>query len=93
VTPVSDDQRPADVERMQAIYTGLHAAGLDAHVHNTKGVLDITAIARRASAKDTEVTVDDDGYVVVSYWNDSGATPAQVVAIISQILAVIGGSS
>jgi hypothetical protein len=93
VTPASDDQRPADVERMHAIAAGLQAAGLDAHVHNTKGVLDITAIARRASAKDTEVTVDDDGYVVVSYWNDPGATSAQIIAIISQILAVIDGSS
>jgi len=39
--------------------------------------------------KAIEVTVDEDGYVQVSYWNVPGATPAQVVAVIAAVVAAI----
>jgi heme-degrading monooxygenase HmoA len=74
---------------MHAIATALQAAGLDAHVHETRGVLDVTATSGRSGAKDTEVTVDDDGYVVVSYWNDPDATPAHITAVIRRVLTAI----
>ena len=35
------------------------------------------------------MTVDEDGYVQISYWNDPGATPAQIIATISRALAAI----
>jgi hypothetical protein len=93
-TPAENDQPTAEnAERMRAIAAGLQAAGLDAHVHDTRGLLDVTAAVRRPGAKDIEVTVDDDGYVVISYWNDPGATPAQITAVIRRVLTTISEPS
>jgi hypothetical protein len=78
-------------ERMRAISTGLQAFGLDARLHETKGVLDITATAYGQGSKDIQVICDEDGYVTVSYWNEPGATPAQVTSVISLVLAAITG--
>jgi hypothetical protein len=79
--------------RMRAIAAGLQAFGLDARVHETRGVLDITATACRPGSKDIEVICDEDGYVQAAWWNDPGATPAQVTAVISLVLAAITGPS
>ena len=49
------------IARMRAIAAGLHAFGLDARVHDTRGVLDITATAYRPGSKDIEVICDEDG--------------------------------
>jgi hypothetical protein len=65
------------------------AAGLDARVHDIRGVLDVTATLHRPGCKDTGITVDEDHYVQVSWWDDPAATPAQAVARISRALAVI----
>jgi len=62
--------RAETIARMRAIATGLHAFGLDARVHDTRGVLDITATAYRPGSKDIEVICDEDGYVQISYWNE-----------------------
>ena len=86
-TPGSD--RAKTVLRMHAIAAGLQAGGLDARVHDTRGVLDITATLHDAGGKGTDVTVDEDGYVQISYWNDPGATPAQIIAVIGRALAAI----
>jgi hypothetical protein len=75
--------------RMAAIAAGLTAAGLDARVHETRGVLDVTATLYRPGSKDIEIICDEDHYVQVSYWNKPGATPAEVVAMISRALAAI----
>jgi len=75
--------------RMRAIAAGLQAGGLDARVHDTRGVMDITATLCNAGAKGSDVTVDEDGYVQISYRNDPGATPAQIIATISRALAAI----
>jgi hypothetical protein len=83
-TPGQDTAR-----RMGAIATGLVAAGLAAAVHDTRGVLDITATLDRPGGKATEVIVDDDGYVEIRYWNDPDATPGQVTAVITGALAAI----
>jgi hypothetical protein len=76
---------------MRAIAAGLQAGGLDARVHDTRGVLDITATLYNAGSKGTDVTVDEDGYVQISYWNDPGATPARIIEVISRALAAITG--
>jgi hypothetical protein len=76
---------------MGAIAAGLTAAGLDARVYDTRGVLDVTAALYRPGSKDIEIIIDEDHYVQVSYWNDPAATPAEVVAVISRVLAVITG--
>jgi hypothetical protein len=73
---------------VQAIAAALDAAGLDAHVHDTHGVLDITATLHHPG-KDIVVIVDEDLYVQGSYWNDPGATPAQVTATITRALTAI----
>jgi hypothetical protein len=75
---------------MSAIATGLVAAGLAAAVHDTRGVLDVTATLDRPGGKAIEVIVDDDGYAEIRYWNPPGASPAQVTATIAAVLAVIG---
>ena len=76
-------------ERMAAIAAGLHAAGLHARVHDTRGVLDVTASLHRPGCKDTGITVDEDHYVQVSWWSPADAAPGQVVAVISRVLAAI----
>jgi hypothetical protein len=75
--------------RMSTIATGLAGAGLAAAVHDTRGVLDVTAALDRPGGKATEVIVDEDGYVQISYWNAPGATPAQAVEVITAVLAAI----
>ncbi len=76
-------------QRMHATAAGLTAAGLDTRVCETQGVLDITATLSQAGSKDTQVIVDEDGYVQVSYWNPATAMPAEVVATIVRVLAAI----
>ena len=76
-------------ERMRAIAAGLTAAGLTTHLHDTSNALDITATLHRPGRKETEVVVDEDGYVEIRYWNHAGATPAQVTAVIVRALAAI----
>lgn len=41
--------------RMRAIAGGLQAAGLSAQLHDTKGVLDLTATVHRPGGKETDV--------------------------------------
>jgi hypothetical protein len=85
-TPAPD---PGTAARMHAIAAGLTAAGLACQVHDTRGVLDLTAALSLPGGKAAEVIVDDDLYVEVRYWNPPGATPAQVTAIITAVLAAI----
>jgi hypothetical protein len=80
---------PQTAARMSEIAGDLAGAGLDARVHDTRGVLDVAASLGEPGGKPIEVIVDDDGYTQVSYWNPPGATPAQVTAIITAVIAVI----
>jgi hypothetical protein len=75
--------------RMRQVAAELGAAGLDARIHDTRGVLDIRATLRREGRQPLEVTYDCDGYVQIAYWHHPGATPAQVVATVKGVLAVI----
>jgi hypothetical protein len=90
-TPGTPGGRAETTAQMHAIAAGLQAFGLDARLHETQGILDVTATAYRQGSKDIQVVCDDDGYVTVSYWNDPGATPAQVTGVIGLILAAITG--
>jgi hypothetical protein len=90
-TPSRDDVRPETVARMHAIAAGLQGRGLEARVYDTHGVLDIRATLSEPAGKGTDVTVDEDGYVSVSYWNDPAAAPARVIEVISHVLAAITG--
>ncbi len=89
--PAGDDAGET-ARRMRAIAAGLTAAGLDTHVHDTRGVLDVTASLHRPGHKETEVIVDDDGYVEIRYWNHPGVTPGQVTAVIMRALTVIAAA-
>jgi hypothetical protein len=80
---------PQTAARMSEIAGVLAGAGLDARVHDTRGVLDVTATLGQPGGRSVEVIVDDDGYTQVSYWNSPGAAPAQVTAIITAVIAVI----
>lgn len=82
---------PDAAARMHAIADALGAAGLDARVHDTRGVLDVTARLGLPGGKPIEVIVDDDGYCQVSFWTPPGATPAQVTAAITAVVAAIIG--
>jgi len=88
-TPTPADDQASTAERMRAIAAGLDAAGLDAQVNETCGVLDVTASLHCAGSKDLVVICDEDHYIQVSWWNDPAATPAQLVAVISRALAAI----
>jgi hypothetical protein len=80
---------PDTAARMQATAAGLAGAGLAARVNQTQGVLDITASLGQPGGKSIDVTVDEDGYVQVSYWNVPGATPARMVAVIAAVVAAV----
>ena len=85
------DADPGAAARMDAIAAGLAAAGLACQVHDTRGVLDITAALSLPGGRSAEVIVDDDLYVEVCYWNPPDATAAQVTAVITAALAAITG--
>jgi hypothetical protein len=89
--PGAADRRARTTLRMHAIAAGLQAGGLDARVHDTRGVLDIRATLYNSGGKGTDVTIDEDGYVTLTYWNDPGATPAQIIGVIGRALAAISG--
>jgi hypothetical protein len=74
---------------MRAIAAALTAAGLDARVHVTRGVADITATWHRPGCKDIDLTIDDDGYIALSWRSPAGAAPAQVTALITRVLAAV----
>jgi hypothetical protein len=80
---------PTTTARMHATAAALATAGLDAKVHTTRGVLDITASLHQPGGRPVEVIVDEDGYAQISYWNAPGATPAQVAEGITAALAAI----
>jgi hypothetical protein len=80
---------PGPEARMHATAAALAGVGLAAQVNQTQGVFDITASVGQPGGKAVEVTVDEDGYVQVSYWNVPGAAPAQVVAVIAAVVAAI----
>jgi len=67
MSPRADDR--GTLAKMQAVAAELAAVGLDPRLHDTRGVLDITARLDRPGAKAVEVIVDDDGYIQVSYWS------------------------
>jgi hypothetical protein len=85
------DDAEETAARMRALTAELKTAGLDAHLHSTRGVLDITAALRRPGNKDICVTADEDGYLEISWWSAPGATPAHIIAVISRALAAISG--
>ena len=91
-TPRPNGDPTSTAERMAAIADGLRAAGLDARVHETRGVLDVTAALRRPGSKAIDVTVDEDHYIQLSWWKPDDATPSDVVATISRALAAITGT-
>jgi flagellar basal body rod protein FlgF len=89
--PGAADRRAQTVLWMHAIAAGLQQARLDARVHDTNGVLDIRAASDNAGGKSTDVTLDEDGYVTVSDWNDPDATTVEVIQVISRVLAATNG--
>jgi hypothetical protein len=90
--PGAADDPGETARRMRAIAAGLTAAGLTAHVHDTCGVLDVFASLHRPGGKETDIIVDDDGYVEIRYWNHPGATSDQVTAVITRALAAIAAA-
>jgi hypothetical protein len=75
--------------RMREVAAELTAAGLETGVYETRGVVDVRATLRREGCGPVEITYDTDGYVAVTYWHAPGATSAQVVATIKDVLIVI----
>jgi hypothetical protein len=88
-TPSPNGDPASTAERMAAIADGLHAAGLDAQVHDTHGVLDVTAMLHRPGSKAIDLTVDEDNYIQLAWWNPDDASPGQIVATIRRVLAAI----
>jgi|SRR5215472_18172491 len=75
--------------RMRAIAAGLTDAGMDARVHDTRGVLDVTAALHRSGSKAVDLTVDEDHYIQLSWWIPPTPPPGQIVATISRAVAAI----
>lgn len=74
---------------MRGIADALRAAGLAVRLHSTAAGWDLTAAARRPGGRETEVVVDEDGYVEIRYWNRPGATPAHVADVVTRALGVV----
>jgi hypothetical protein len=89
VTRPDAGRRAETGEQTERLAAELGAAGLDAVVYQTCGVFDVRATLRRDGHGPVEIIYDTDGYVQATYWNAPGATPAQVAAIITGVLAVI----
>ena len=86
------DGRDGTAAQMREIAAGLQAAGLTARLHQTAGVLDLTAELDRPGGKATGVIIDEDHYVEIRYWNLPGATPGQVTNVIVRALAAISAA-
>ena len=77
-TPSPDDSDPElTARRMRAIAAELTAAGMDAQMHEIHGVLDVTASLHRPGSKAIDLTVDEDHYVQLCWWNPADAAPGQ----------------
>ena len=88
-TSPGDRDREQTARRMRAVAAGLTAAGMHARVHDTRGVLDITASVHRPGSRAIDLTVDEDHYIQLFWWNPADATPAQIVDTISRAVAAI----
>ena len=86
---MTDDDPEKTAQRMHAIAAGLTAAGLDAQVHETRGVLDVTASWHRPGSKAIDLIVDEDHYIQLCWWNPDDDTPGQIVATIRRAIAAI----
>jgi hypothetical protein len=76
-------------EAMDALAAELRAAGLAVEVHETQGVLDITASLDPPGCKTIEVIADQDGYTEIRFWHQPDAPPPQMAATIMRALAAI----
>ena len=74
---------------MHDIAECLRAAGLAARLHTSAAGRDITAVACRPGGRETEVVLDEDGYVEIRYWNPPGATSAEVADLVTRVLGVV----
>jgi Pyridoxamine 5'-phosphate oxidase len=82
---------PHTAARMHATTAALAGAGLDARVHSTRGVLDITASLHQPGGRSTEVIVDEDGYVQMRV--EPVIVPAERVAVRSEPLMQLGSNN
>jgi hypothetical protein len=82
ITPTAEDV----LSTMRAIADGLSAAGLDIHLHETYGTIEVMAVDRE---RDIEAIIGDDGYVELRFWRTPGALPAQVCATIARAIGAI----
>jgi hypothetical protein len=80
---------PGRAEWLRQLAAELSAAGLRAHVHDTRSLLDLTAAVPASGGKAPDVVVDTDGYTEVRFWQDADSTPAQAAAVITRTLAAI----
>jgi hypothetical protein len=85
----------ADAEealRRMIVLTGLlTASGLAACLNHTGGIPDITARLPGSGGKDTQVIIDDDGYIEIRYWASPQDTPEQITTTLIRMLRGIRG--
>lgn len=74
--------------RMKALSAELTAAGVDNKL-SQGSIIDVSVTITGPGGRETQLVVDEDGFVEVGYWTAPGATPAQVAAMARRILAVI----
>ena len=74
---------------IRGIAAGLSAAGLAADLHETMAGLDVTAVVHQPGRRETEVIVDEDGYIELRWRTGPDATPAEVTGAITRALTAI----
>lgn len=58
-------------------------------MHETSAGLDLIATSHHPGRREVEVIVDEDGYAELRWWAAPGATPADVAAVITRVIASV----
>jgi len=85
--PQASDQDRAD--RIRDVAARLAAAGMTALVDDSGPVPAVFATLSRQGHRRITVVAYDSGFVILRFWNDPGAPPAQITSTLTRALAVI----
>jgi len=84
------DAGPADpAALMLGIAAALTAAGLAADLDQTAAGRYVTAVMRQPGQRETEVILDEDGYIELRWWAAPGATAEEIAGAVTRALSAI----
>lgn len=72
-----------------AVSARLAKSGLNARVNPAGTGLKLSAVLQRPERRATELTLSEDGYAELRWWNDFSSTPAQVTTVIIRAVTAV----